>query len=193
MGGPVTIFLTSDNSVPDPVFTAMQREVEDLVVPSGVHVAWVDPKSQAPDVYNRIARIALRGQCDLAAPLPAHVRLKKNDPEPLGQTQVVEGRVLPIADVHCDAVRKLVGDVLRASSAEEQQELFGRSLGRVMAHELYHILLRTRAHGRSGLARPAQTQAELLAVRTRFADREERLLAASDEANTAVIPSESTR
>jgi hypothetical protein len=86
-----------------------------------------------------------------------------------------------------------LGSALSAAPYTEQQELFGRSLGRVMAHELYHVLLRTRAHGRSGLARPAQTQAELLAVRSHFSDREERLLAASDQANLPDNPAESGR
>ena len=43
--------------------------------------------------------------------------------------------------------------------------MLGRALGRVTAHELRHILLRTRKHSREGFAKPAQTSAELLTPR----------------------------
>jgi hypothetical protein len=47
----------------------------------------------------------------------------------------------------------------------------------VVSHELYHILLRTRRHGRTGLARPTLTRAELLTPRQTFAPAEEQRLA----------------
>jgi hypothetical protein len=102
------------------------------------------------------------------------MRLIKTDVEALGQTQVVDGVVLPMADVLCDSVRKLIDRDMRSSPAFERDELFGRALGRVMAHELYHILLRTRDHGHDGLARPAQSSVELLAARNPFAEQDER-------------------
>jgi hypothetical protein len=92
----------------------------------------------------------------------------------------VEGKVLPIADLRCDALRKLIDRDLQAAPAAGRDQLLGRALGRVLAHELYHVLLRTRAHAREGLARPAQSSADLLAPRNSFAEPDQRLLEAGD-------------
>jgi len=171
--GALTVALSSDYKVPPDVLRAMQVEVESVFAPTGVRVAWHDANSGTPGVYERLASIRLRGKCVLGAPFPATRRLIKTDVDALGQTQVVDGMVLPIADVLCDSVRKLIDRDVRSSPAAERDELLGRALGRVMAHELYHVLLRTRDHGHDGLARPAQSSVELLAARNPFAEQDE--------------------
>jgi hypothetical protein len=39
--------------------------------------------------------------------------------------------------------------------------LLGRALGRVVAHELYHIVAQTARHGRAGVAKPFHTPDDL--------------------------------
>jgi len=82
-------------------------------------------------------------------------------------------------------VRRVIDRDLRAATSADREELLGRALGRVMAHELYHVLLRTRKHGHSGLARPVLTSADLLAVHDNFASSDERRLAESLGADAA--------
>jgi hypothetical protein len=176
----LTVALASDHSVSERVTRAMQREVESALAPSGVVLNWKGSNSLNSEVFERLARVRLRGSCRLDAPISSSLRIDRRNIEALGQTQVVDGKVLPIADVQCDLIRKLIDRDLRIIPASEQDELLGRALGRVMAHELYHVLLRTRAHGHSGLARPAQNSAELLAPRNTFAGEEERKLAQSE-------------
>lgn len=103
---------------------------------------------------------------------------------PLGQTQVVDGEVLPFSDVRCDPVRKLIGRDLAIQPSYEREQLLGRALGRVLAHELYHILLRTTSHGTDGLARPAQTAADLMADRDNFTPADEQKLSQSFSSDT---------
>ena len=179
-GGTLTIALASDHSVSERVRSAMQREAENALAPSGVVLRWKDSNSLNAELYERLAKVRLRGFCRLGAPIPSSLRMDRRNIEALGQTQIVDGIVLPIADLQCDSVRKLIDRDLRVAPASGQDELLGRALGRVMAHELYHVLLRTRAHGHSGLARPAQNSAELLAPRNTFAGEEERKLAQSE-------------
>jgi len=179
-GGTLTIALASDHSVSETVRSAMQREAENALAPSRVVLRWKDSNSLHSEVYERLARVRLRGFCRIGAPIPSSLRIDRRNIEALGQTQVVDGKVLPIADLQCDSVRKLIDRDVRIAPASEQDELLGRALGRVMAHELYHVLLRTRAHGHSGLARPAQNSVELLAPRNAFAGEEERKLAQSE-------------
>jgi hypothetical protein len=167
LGGSLGVYLKHERALDAGVLQAIEREVEAAVALSGIEIAWQD--GLRPEVFDRVAVIRLRGECRPDAPLPVAVRLSGADGEPLGQTQVVDRKILPMADVQCDAVRKLVDRDLQAAPAADRDELLGRALGRVTAHELYHILLHTRRHGREGFAKPAQTSAELLTPGGAFA------------------------
>lgn len=178
--GPLAVFLRGDSPTPPGVLNAIRREVESIVVPAGIHITWnSDPGA---GVYSRIAVIRLQGQCRAESTIHADRR----DAEPLGQTQIVDGKAIPFADVRCDSVHKVIDRDLRAANTSvDREELLGRALGRVMAHELYHVLLRTRSHGRSGLARPVLTSSDLLAVHDTFAPADEHKLTESLIADAA--------
>jgi hypothetical protein len=58
----------------------------------------------------------------------------------------------------------------------ERAEAFGRALGRILAHELYHILANTQHHGRAGVAKESYTVADLPCADFEFEEREFELL-----------------
>lgn len=181
--GPLTIVLRSDAAVSTEVLNAMESEVESLVEPSSIRLTWTS--ATAGDVYDRVAVVRLRGACRADAPLLAPTQTEKQGYVPLGQTQVVDGKVLPFAAVRCDAIRKLIARDLVLQPSYEREDLFGRALGRVLAHELYHILLRTTRHGSQGLARPALSSIDLVADRDNFAPADEQKLSQSSSSETA--------
>ena len=178
----LTVLLKAD-SASAPLLRAMRREAESEFAPSGVKLNWGSSQDlQGTAVNGQIAIIGLRGQCGPGAPVRPLAPPVGKGSEALGQTHMVNGKVLPIADVLCDAVHQLVDRDLRAAQAGEREELLGRALGRVLAHELYHIMLRTTDHARSGLLRPALTSAELLAPHNAFGEPDEHRI--TDSAST---------
>jgi hypothetical protein len=102
--------------------------------------------------------------------------LDRGEGDALGQTQVADGQVLPFADVRCDSIRQLIARELIHQRPQNREDVLGRAMGRVLAHELYHIVLRTTSHGRSGLAREAQSSYDLTADHDDFAPADERRL-----------------
>jgi hypothetical protein len=84
----------------------------------------------------------------------------------LGITHIVEGAVIPFAEIECDAVRKTLG-VSKSATTALAEPVFGRALGRIVAHELYHILLKDVRHTR-GLAAASFSRADLVASRRTF-------------------------
>lgn len=165
----------------------MEREVESLAAPSGIRLNWV-MSTEPPGVFEQLAVITLRGSCRPGTPVPSSVLPHRDEPDALGQTQVVDGQVLPFADVRCDAIRQLIARELNRQSPQDREDLLGRAMGRVTAHELYHIVLRTTSHGRNGLARDAQSSSDLTADRDDFAPADERKLSqasAGDEAESS--------
>jgi hypothetical protein len=177
--GPLAISLRDAGNASTGVLSALQREVEAIMAPSAIRITWLFPETAQNQDVAWLAVIRLVGQCRPDALIPAAVRFAKDNVEALGQTHVVDGKVLPIADVRCDAVRRFIQSELQGIAGSEREQLLGRALGRVLAHELYHVLLRTRNHGHDGLSRPAQSSAELVASRTQFAQQDERKLAES--------------
>jgi hypothetical protein len=175
----LTVLLKPDG-LPTPVLRAMQREAEAEFAPSGVKLHWASSQDlQGTGVNGQMAIVGLRGQCGPGAPARAVPPPVGEGADALGQTHMVNGKVLPMADVLCDAVHQLVDRDLRAAQAGEREELLGRALGRVLAHELYHIVLRTTDHANSGLSRSMLTSAELLAPRNAFDERAEHRLSES--------------
>ncbi len=159
--GLVAVLVGSDHATPA-VLEAMERTAEAALAP-GITLTWKTSQDlEGTAVSSDLAIIRLRGQCRPQGGLQSWDAPSSTDGKPLGQTHISDGRVLPIADILCDTVWKLVGPDLRGASARERDELLGRALGRVIVHELYHIVLRTTAHTQEGLTRPSLRSTDLL-------------------------------
>jgi hypothetical protein len=172
----LTVILKGER-VPEPILNAMRRETQAAVEPSGVHLSWRLQDLPSGEVPGQVALIEMRGRCASTTPLPRPAL--RGDAEPLAQTHMVDGKVLPFADLLCDAVHRLVDRDLRGVRSNQRDELLGRAYGRVLAHELYHILARTSDHGDHGLGRWEQSSAELLSPSSSFAETDERRMADS--------------
>ena len=61
---------------------------------------------------------------------------------------------------------------MTADHLRRSEEVFGRAVARVVAHELYHILGRTCSHGHSGIARHSLSGQDLVAERLHFDGRD---------------------
>jgi len=78
----------------------------------------------------------------------------------LASTIVSGGRVLPVSRIGCEQVKKSMASIGRGHS----DKMLGRALGRVVSHELYHILARTTAHSAKGLAKAIHSPFELISA-----------------------------
>lgn len=154
----VAVYLDSDRPVAAKVSESMQQEAGSIVGRSGVRLIWTAKPDTKP--YQRIAVVSLRGSCGVGT-LSNASRIS----EPLGDTQISNGRVLPFADVACDAVHRLIDRDLRGARPADRERLLGRALGRVMAHELYHVLSESTRHGQTGVTRAALSSSDLLSDR----------------------------
>lgn len=99
-----------------------------------------------------------KGQCELtpfAPPAP-------EQGSPLGFTYRSDGRITPFSEVECDRVRGTLGEAHIAGTAEERDVLYGRALGRVLAHELSHILSGSKAHSKQGVMQKYLSAAKLV-------------------------------
>lgn len=71
----------------------------------------------------------------------------------LAMTYSVDGELLGFGEVECDHVRGCILRALGTGNPAAQEPLYGQALARVMAHELYHMLVHSSLHTRDGLTK----------------------------------------
>jgi hypothetical protein len=158
----VTVVLQFEARHSEPSINEMKRELQSQLQSSGVELNWrqMDELS-ASDSFPSLVVVKFHGSCEataLSAPLPS-------EPVSLAYTHVSNGSVIPFADVECDRIRSALA-ALRNGYSSRNDLLFGRAIGRVLAHELHHIIGRTQAHTQHGLSRKCLSPQELIADRT---------------------------
>jgi hypothetical protein len=155
-----------DASTPD-VRRAMERELGALMQSAGFRVVWrdaSDPPSAAGAEH--LVLVELRGVC--SAQFSSIASTPLSSPLPLASSSVADGKVLPFSWVDCNALNRFLAPVASNQLQAEQDDLYGRSMARLLAHEFYHILAQTDDHAPSGIAKARFTTADLLAEHLDF-------------------------
>jgi cytochrome c553 len=148
----------------------MRNEVESILSPTGWHIKWEDAaNTPRPSVARAIVRF--KGDCNVA-----DLDVSSEGDAVLGQTHVSGGEIISFADVFCDAIRASIATRLSVISAGGRDLLYGRAVGRVVAHELYHILTGEKHHGSGGVAQAHFSTEELLAEDLRYNTKQVRSL-----------------
>ena len=159
----VGVFLDFD-SVPGSVpMDLMKKEVNQILKPSGVTLDWrLASENHGDEVFSGLVVLKLKGKCKVEGWSDARTGLLPGEERTLGATKVVDGRVLPFTEVRCDEVKRALAYLRPEASQRERQKAFGIALGRVVAHEIYHILARTTGHAAHGLAKASESLEDLV-------------------------------
>jgi hypothetical protein len=132
----------------------MGREAAHILKKSGVSLRW-HLGEPAQGVDGLLVVVKLVGRCDMDGP-PAFLM-----PGALGWSHEVNGVVLPFSDLACDNIRGAVQRAPLAGGQLRGNVLLGRAMGRVLAHELYHIVADTAEHNQDGVAQAELSAQEL--------------------------------
>ncbi len=142
------------------VVDSLHAEVDSIILPLGLGLEWRSLDGQGDQVSRELAIVSFKGTCANGG-LPPHA----GDSHGLGWTHITDGQLLPFTDVDCDQIRAFVRRRINANDPSDRDRLLGRAVGRVVAHELYHILARRAHHGSGSVDRPEYTAGELLSDR----------------------------
>ena len=157
---PIGIFLDFANQPEAALVDLMKSEIREILAPAQLRLSFQRlGESGASQPFRKIVVIRFQGSCHTQAD-SGNIQLDEPgilDSPALGRTNVASGRILPYVKIFCNEVRAFVPAVSSISYAR----MYGRALGRVVAHELYHALLSTRAHSKTGVAQSAQTAHDL--------------------------------
>jgi len=166
---PIALYTHFDQEPPQGVVEALHDELESIMAPMGMTFEWRSLDGvRGNELSVELAVLTFKGRCDIAGLSPHNV----SNPGALGWTHVSDGTILPFSDVDCDRIRTFVQKELLTLRAADREESYGRALGRVVAHELYHIFSNTAKHGSCGVGKAAFTAQELLSDDFQFEERE---------------------
>lgn len=187
---PIALYTHFQEQPPAAVLDSLQLEVQSIMAPMGLSFDWLQlSASNGRQVSIELAVIEFKGRCDVANLAP-----RDSNPGPLGWTHMSDGVILPFADVDCSAIRTFIQKELLGAPAVSRAQAFGRALGRVLAHELYHIFANTTRHGSEGVGREFYSAHDLLAADFQFQTRESMALINSKAhaalANTSAVAAE---
>ncbi len=181
---PVTLYTKFAHEVPTGVLAAIQQEVSVIMEPIGISFDWRSlSQADGSEVSIELAVITFKGTCSTA-----NLNTHAGNPGALGWTHVSDGVILPFSDIDCDRIRVFLQRELHYQDPEVRDALFGRAVGRVLAHELYHIFANTSRHGSCGVGKAAYSVQELLSNDFRFEDRETKELRARTRMHAEPVP-----
>jgi hypothetical protein len=142
------------------VVDVMKSEIREILRPAQLNLTFQRLGDAASlETFRKIVLIRFQGVCQSGW---SNDPIRLNHPAllvypALGRTEVSEGRVMPFVHIFCNEVRAFVPTVSRTP----RQQMYGRALGRVVAHELYHALLSTVEHAHGGIAGAVQSARDL--------------------------------
>ena len=155
----VVVYLqASASQSPGPV-AAMKREAAALLEEAGYAIEWREQGSKS-ETDGFLTVLELRGVCQTPDRLAAKSVLPGAQ---LASTAVSDGRVLPFSWINCATLTQFLTPVLMDQTGVRREFLYGRAMGRIVAHELYHILSNEPGHDEGGVAKPSFTARDVLA------------------------------
>src|SRR5579872_2157462 len=153
----VTVILDFQGTHSNQSVTAMEREAEGILKSSGLRLDWRLAAEAAHESFDDLVVFQFKGACKVE-PIP----YVYDELGPLAFTYSADGAVQPFGQVSCDKVAAAVRSAMWGKDFQSADLLFGRALGRVLAHELVHVLTASGRHGREGVARPALSGKDLI-------------------------------
>jgi hypothetical protein len=140
-------------------FSEMRREASQIIQVSGVRLDWRLRSESTNETFNDLVVMAFTGSCSFEPAPPLYDELG-----PLAVTRTANGEVQPFGEVNCDRVVNSVRSAMFGGDYARADLLVGRALGRVVAHELVHMLTKSGQHAREGVQKAALSGRQLIAA-----------------------------
>jgi hypothetical protein len=170
---PLAIYYSFDTPPAASLVAEMESEVGRILAVGGVRVVWRDVASpRKGEDFPGVVVLRFRGVCSFGEDRGVIQPEEQPAGQPLAETDVAAGRVLPFGSVDCDRLRGFIAPVVRSLGQEDKNARLGRAMARVGAHEIYHMLTGSEEHARRGIARAKHSREQLTAPTFAFAREE---------------------
>jgi len=173
-GPRVAVYTNFESHPSERSMNEMKREVEALLQPAGLHVDWRSLDSASGESFSDLYVVHFRGHCLVDR---FHLLFSElgpyGDTVVLGATKTVDERIQPFGSLECDPIRRSITPRILGLAHPEREAVFGRALGRVLAHELYHMMTKSAKHAHAGVFKASHKRDDLLSERFAFEQKEQ--------------------
>lgn len=166
----LALYAGEANGLSAAALRSAQRELDRILGPAGIDMVWKYLElRKSSEQFDEVVVITFEGSCsDADLPAIQKAARKSADEVVLADSSVSNGRVLPFIRVDCGYLASMLASTLRPMAAPERDAAFGRALGRVIAHEIYHITGQTTEHQERGVAKASFSVHDLTAAAFEF-------------------------
>lgn len=154
----VTVILDFKGPYSRQVRREMQRESTRILRSSGVRLAWTLLRESQGKSYTDLVVLTFNGACKYEQSAPHY-----QDVGPYAMTKTTDGQILPFGEVECGRVVDSARLAMSGDDFTRADLLIGRALGRVVAHELVHMLTKSPQHSNEGIEKSALSGRQLIA------------------------------
>ena len=162
-GEELTIVLDFQGPRSDQSVAEMKREFEGIMKDSSLTFDWKSRVQAEQTSAANLVVVRFKGTCILK-PIP----YLYDERGPMAFAYSTEGTVQPFTEVACDQVTRAVKSAMSGGDYAKADQLMGRALGRVLAHEVIHMLTRSGAHGHGGVTKTMLSGTELIGPELRL-------------------------
>lgn len=141
----------------------MQVEAQRIVKAAGIHLDWTTAAQASERTFPDLVFVKFKGAC-VVRPDPTYYGELGPPLGPLAFTYETDGAVQPFSQVYCDKVAASVRSAMWGGDFGRADVLMGRALGRVLVHELVHILTRSGEHAHTGVEQKALSGQQLISA-----------------------------
>ena len=159
----VTIVLEFQGPQSEQSISEMKREFTGIMHDSSLTFDFKSRDQVKELSFSNLVVVRFQGTCVLK-PIP----YLYDERGPLAFTYASDCDVQPFTEVKCDQVTHAVRSAMSSGDFARADMLMGRALGRVLAHEVVHILTKSGTHGHDGVAKPALSGSQLIAPKLRL-------------------------
>jgi hypothetical protein len=162
-GEGITIVLDFQGPRSEQSIAEMKREFTGIMKDAAVHFDFRWRNEASEEALSDLVLVRFTGKCVLGP-----VGYLYDERGPMAFTYSTDGVVQPFSEVACDKVTSAVRSAMSGGDFANADILLGRALGRVLAHEVVHILSKSGVHGRTGVAKTALSGSQLIAPELRL-------------------------
>lgn len=121
------------------------------------HISWMPfQDGSLYEGHGKMVTITFTGNC-------ADINQRsKVTPGPLGWVLSIDGEIQPFIHVSCERIVDTVASLLRSQPRATERQLLARATGRVIAHEILHIVQQSPEHAHHGVQKPALAAEDLV-------------------------------
>jgi hypothetical protein len=153
----ITVILDFEGQHSSRAIQIMERETERILKDSDLHLGWVLSDDAVSKSFSELVVLKFKGDCLLQ---PGSRPSEESGS--LAFTYKTDGVVQPFSRVSCDTIGAFLLSGLKSRAYADPDKVMGVALGRVVAHELVHMLLGSGEHAESGVFKPGLTVEQLV-------------------------------